>query len=51
MQHSHLRTEPQVLSQTAHLADTGRFPSIHWWGIVMFCNRKNVYPNNLQQRW
>lgn len=27
-------TEPQVLSQSKHLADTGRFPSIHWCGII-----------------
>lgn len=29
------RTLPQVLSQTAHLALTGRFPSNHWWGIAI----------------
>ena len=27
------RTLPHVLSQTLHLAETGRFPSNHWWGI------------------
>lgn len=28
------RTLPQVLSQTAHLALTGKFPSSHWWGMA-----------------
>lgn len=37
--HKHLQscsrsTEPHVLSQCKHFADTGRFPSIHWWGII-----------------
>ena len=27
----YLITDPQVLSQTAHLDATGKFPSIHWW--------------------
>jgi hypothetical protein len=27
---THLRTDPHVLSQTEHLAETGRLPSIHW---------------------
>lgn len=31
-------TEPHVLSHTMHLADTGRLPSIHWWGMTMFWN-------------
>lgn len=26
---TNLKTEPQVLSQTVHLEDTGKFPSIH----------------------
>ena len=26
----YLMTDPQFLSHTEHLADTGRFPSIHW---------------------
>jgi len=29
------KTLPQVLSQTAHLALTGRLPSNHWWGIAI----------------
>lgn len=27
-------TEPHVLSQSKHFAETGRFPSIHWCGIM-----------------
>lgn len=30
-----LSTLPHVLSHTAHLALTGRFPSNHWWGIAI----------------
>lgn len=26
---TNLKTDPQVLSHTAHLEDTGKFPSIH----------------------
>lgn len=29
-----LRTLPQVRSQTAQRALTGRFPSSHWWGMA-----------------
>lgn len=29
------KTLPQVLSQTAHLALTGKLPSNHWWGIAI----------------
>lgn len=37
--HKHLQscnrsTEPHVLSQCKHFADTGRFPSIHWCGMI-----------------
>lgn len=37
--HKHLQscsrsTEPHVLSQCKHFADTGRFPSIHWCGMM-----------------
>jgi hypothetical protein len=28
------RTEPHVLSQWVHFADTGKFPSCHWCGII-----------------
>lgn len=27
-------TDPHVLSHCKHLAETGRFPSIHWCGII-----------------
>lgn len=34
----YLNTEPQVFSQTLQREDTGRLPSIHWCGIVIFWN-------------
>jgi len=32
----YLKTDPHVLSQTAHLEETGKFPSIHWCIIKIF---------------
>lgn len=34
LQSCSLRTLPQVRSQTAQRALTGRFPSSHWWGMA-----------------
>lgn len=38
-----LRTLPQVRSQTAQRALTGRFPSSHWWGMAT-CGEGQVSP-------
>lgn len=46
---THLKTDPQVLSQTAHLEDTGKFPSIHWCIIKIFYNKNNYI--NIKQSY
>lgn len=45
--HRHLQscnrsTEPHVLSQCKHFADTGKFPSIHWWGIIRLPSTSSI---------
>lgn len=35
-------TEPHVLSQCKHFADTGKFPSIHWCGIIKFPSTSSI---------
>lgn len=54
------RTLPHVLSQTAHLALTGKLPSSHWWGMATCaagrkdsqgrgCGGRHSYPGEATQ--
>lgn len=35
-------TEPHVLSHWIHFADTGRFPSIHWCGMIKLPSKSSI---------
>lgn len=38
-----LSTEPHVRLQIMHDDETGRLPSIHWCGMMMFCGDKGKW--------